>query len=141
MGRPGGSWSVGYATDVFNAPYSGLQQGDLDQAQFDVIRDVAAVSDASMLIRRDLYRGLGGVDPAMPPTSAAIDFCQRARLRGGRVVGVPSGVVRRGCGSCGTRPPNGCGPAFPRGCYPVSPTPSRPASSESGTRRSSSGFS
>src|SRR3972149_6014690 len=94
MGRPGGSWSVGYATDVFNAPYSGLQQGDLDQAQFDVIRDVAAVSDASMLIRRDLFRGLGGVDPTMPPTSAAIDFCQRARLRGGRVVVVPSSVVR-----------------------------------------------
>jgi len=86
--------SVGYATDVFNAPYSGLQQGDLDQAQFDVIRDVAAVSDASMLIRRDLFRGLGGVDPTMPPTSAAIDFCQRARLRGGRVVVVPSSVVR-----------------------------------------------
>ncbi|MEK7252843.1 MAG: hypothetical protein AAB198_06330, partial [Actinomycetota bacterium] len=86
--------SVGYATDVFNAPYSGLQEGELDQAQYDVIRDVAAVSDASMLIRRDLFRGLGGVDPTMPPTSAAIDFCQRARLRGGRVVVVPSSVVR-----------------------------------------------
>jgi hypothetical protein len=86
--------SVGYATDVFNAPFSGLEEGELDQAQFDVIRDVAAVSDTSMLIRRDLFRGLGGVDPAMPPTSAAIDFCQRARLRGGRVVVVPSSVVR-----------------------------------------------
>lgn len=86
--------SVGYATDVFDAPYSGLQPGELDQAQFDVIRDVAAVSDTSMLIRRDLFRGLGGVDPIMPPTSAAIDFCQRARLRGGRVVVVPSSVVR-----------------------------------------------
>lgn len=86
--------SVGYATDVFDAPYSGLQAGELDQEQFDVIRDVAAVSDTSMLIRRDLFRGLGGVDPLMPPTSAAIDFCQRARLRGGRVVVVPSSVVR-----------------------------------------------
>lgn len=86
--------SVGYATDVFDAPYSGLQPGELDQSQYDVIRDVAAVSDTSMLIRRDLFRGLGGVDPAMPPTSAAIDFCQRARLRGARVVVVPSSVVR-----------------------------------------------
>ena len=86
--------SVGYATDVFNAPYSGLQAEELDQAQYDVIRDVAAVSDTSMLIRRDLFRGLGGVDQRMPPTSAAIDFCQRARLRGGRVVVVPSSVVR-----------------------------------------------
>jgi len=86
--------SVGYATDVFDGPFTGLQAGELDQAQFDVIRDVAAVSDTSMLIRRDLFRGLGGVDPTMPPTSAAVDFCQRARLRGGRVVVIPSSVVR-----------------------------------------------
>ncbi len=86
--------SVGYATDVFDAPYSGLQAGELDQSQYDVIRDVAAVADTSMLIRRDLFRGLGGVDPIMPPTSAAVDFCQRARLRGGRIVVIPSSVVR-----------------------------------------------
>lgn len=86
--------SVGYATDVFDAPYTGLQSGELDQAQFDVIRDVASVADSSMLIRRDLYRGLGGVDRLMAPSSAAVDFCQRARLRGGRVVVVPSSVVR-----------------------------------------------
>ncbi|OFW67146.1 MAG: hypothetical protein A2Z12_03720 [Actinobacteria bacterium RBG_16_68_21] len=86
--------SVGYATDVFDAPYTGLQAGELDQAQFDVIRDVASVADTSMLIRRDLFRGLGGVDRLMEPSSAAVDFCQRARLRGGRVVVVPSSVVR-----------------------------------------------
>lgn len=85
--------SVGYSTDVFDAPYSGLQPGEQDQAQYDVIRDVAAVSDTSMLIRRDLFRGLGGIDLLMSPTSAAVDFCQRARLRGGRVVVVPSSVV------------------------------------------------
>jgi hypothetical protein len=86
--------SVGYATDVFDSPYTGLQAGELDQAQYDVIRDVAAVADASMLTRRDLFRGLGGVDPLMPPASAAVDFCQRARRWGGRIVVVPSSVVR-----------------------------------------------
>jgi len=85
--------SVGYATDVFGAPYSGLQSGELDQAQYDVIRDVAAVSGVSVLIRRDLYLGLGGIDRAMAPTAAAIDFCQRARLRGARVVTIPGSVV------------------------------------------------
>lgn len=85
--------SIGYATDVFGAPYSGLQEDELDQAQYDVIRDVAAVSGVSVLIRRDLYRGLGGIDPSMAPTAAAIDFCQRARLRGARVVVVPGAVV------------------------------------------------
>lgn len=85
--------SVGYATDVFDAPYSGLEPGELDQEQHDVIRDVAAVADTSMLVRRDLFRGLRGVDLRMAPTAAAIDFCQRARLRGGRIVVVPSSVV------------------------------------------------
>ena len=86
--------SVGYATDVFDAPYTGLLADELDQQQYDVIRDVAGVSGTSMLIRRDLFRGLGGLDPTMTLTSAAIDFCQRARLRGGRVVVIPSSVVR-----------------------------------------------
>jgi hypothetical protein len=85
--------SVGYATDVFDAPYSGLQPGELDQQQYDVIRDVAAVSTASVLVRVDLLRGLGGFDRSMGPTAASIDFCQRARLRGGRVVAVPSSEV------------------------------------------------
>jgi hypothetical protein len=85
--------SVGYGTDVFDAPYSGLQPGEVDQSQYDVIRDVAAVSGVSVLIRRDLYRGLGGIDSAMAPTAAAIDFCQRARLRGARVVVIPESVV------------------------------------------------
>ncbi|MBP1632155.1 MAG: putative glycosyltransferase [Acidobacteria bacterium] len=85
--------SVGYATDVFDAPYSGLQRGELDQQQYDVIRDVAAVSGVSMLVRLDLYRGLGGLDTSMAPMAAAVDFCQRARLRGARVVVVPSSEV------------------------------------------------
>jgi hypothetical protein len=85
--------SVGYATDVFDAPYSGLQAGELDQQQYDVIRDVAAVSSVSMLVRLDLYRGLGGLDYSMAPMAATVDFCQRARLRGARVVVVPSSEV------------------------------------------------
>ena len=85
--------SVGYATDVFDARYSGLQVGEVDQAQYDVIRDVASISGTSMLIRRDLLLGLDGVDAVMAPTSAAVDLCQRARLRGGRVVVIPSSEV------------------------------------------------
>ena len=85
--------SVGYATDAFAAPYSGLLPEEVDQEQYDVIRDVASISGVSVLIRRDLYLGLGGIDRSMAPTSAAIDFCQRARLRGARVVVIPGSVV------------------------------------------------
>ncbi len=82
--------SVGMATDAFQVPYSGLDPGELDQHQYEVVRDVATVSPASLLVRRDLLRGLGGLDPAMTPAAAVTDLCQRARLRGARVVVVPS---------------------------------------------------
>lgn len=85
--------SVGFATDVFETPYAGFDEDELDQGQYDVVRDVAAVSGQSTLVRMDLARGLGGPDVAMPPVAAAVDFCQRARLRGARVVVVPSSEV------------------------------------------------
>ena len=85
--------SVGIATDVFDVPYTGLDDHEVDHGQYDVVRDVAAVAGPSMLVRRDLARGLGGLDPLLEPESAAIDLCQRARLRGGRIVVVPSSEV------------------------------------------------
>jgi len=85
--------AVGIATDVFDVPYLGLDDDEIDAGQYDVVRDVAAVAGVSMLIRRDLARGVGGPDPKMPPEAAAIDLCQRARLRGARVVVVPSSEV------------------------------------------------
>ncbi len=85
--------SVGYATDVFETPYTGFDEDELDQGQYDVVRDVAAVGGQSTLMRMDLARGLGGPDTAMAPVAAAVDFCQRARLRGARVVAIPSSEV------------------------------------------------
>ena len=85
--------SVGVATDVFDTPYRGLDDGEIDAGQYDVVRDVAAVDVASMLIRRDIARGIGGLDPLLPPGAASIDVCQRARIVGGRVVVVPSSEV------------------------------------------------
>ena len=90
---PSALLSVGFATDVFDVAYTGLDSSERDQGQYDVVRDVAAVSGSSMLIRRDLARGLGGPDRLMSPQPAAIDLCQRARLRGSRVVVVPSSEV------------------------------------------------
>jgi hypothetical protein len=85
--------AIGIATDVFDTPYLGLEDDEIDAGQYDVVRDVAAVAGVSMLIRRDLARGVAGPDPLMPPEAAAIDLCQRARLRGARVVVVPSSEV------------------------------------------------
>ncbi len=85
--------SSGFATDVFETPYTGLDEDERDQGQYDVVRDVAAVAGQSTLIRMDLVRGLGGPDAAMAPYAAAVDLCQRARLRGARVIVVPSSEV------------------------------------------------
>lgn len=82
--------SIGGLTDVFGHPVSVLDDGELDLGQYDVIRDVAYVPSASLLVRRDLFRGLGGIDRMLAPESAGIDFAQRARLAGARVVVVPS---------------------------------------------------
>ena len=85
--------SVGSATDVFGEPYSGLDAGEIDLQQYDVVREVAFVRSASMLVRRDIAQGLGGLDPLLPPIAAGLDFSQRTRLAGGRVVSVPSSEV------------------------------------------------
>ncbi|NND04315.1 MAG: hypothetical protein HKN91_16170 [Acidimicrobiia bacterium] len=85
--------SVGLATDVFDVPYLGIDEDELDAGQYDVVRDVAALEADSLLIRRDLFKGLGGPDAALAPQASAIDLSQRARAFGARVVVVPSSEV------------------------------------------------
>ncbi|MDH4117825.1 MAG: hypothetical protein OEW30_10610 [Acidimicrobiia bacterium] len=85
--------SVGAATDVFGEPYSGLDPDEVDLEQYDVVRDVAFISGVSMLVRRDLIRGLRGLDMTLPPVAAGLDLSQRARIAGGRVMVAPSSEV------------------------------------------------
>ncbi len=92
--------AIGSATDVFGEPFSGLDDGEVDQQQYDVVREVSYVQPVSMLVRRDLARGLGSLDPLLPPSASGLDFSQRARLAGGRVIIVPSSEVYHQ-GKCG----------------------------------------
>ena len=92
--------SIGSATDVFGEPFSGLEEGEIDLQQYDVVREVAFVSSVSMLVRRDLAQGLGGLDPELRPGAAGLDFSQRVRLAGGRVIVIPSSEVYHQ-GKCG----------------------------------------
>ena len=85
--------SVGGATDMFGEIYLGIDPGEVDLEQYDVVRDVAFVSGVSFLARRDLLKGLGGIDPKLPPVAAGLDLSQRARLAGGRVMVAPSSEV------------------------------------------------
>ena len=96
--------SIGSATDVFGDPFSGLDEGEIDLQQYDVVREVAFVSSVSMLVRRDLAQGLRGLDDRLEPVAAGLDFSQRVRLAGGRVITVPSSEVyhQARCGQKGS---------------------------------------
>lgn len=82
-----GESMTGYGTSVR------LVEGELDQAQHDVQNDVLGVAASGMLVRRSVWTALGGFDPGLPSTDAALDFSIRARLAGHRVVVVPDAKV------------------------------------------------
>ncbi|MDQ1467674.1 MAG: hypothetical protein QOH10_2089, partial [Actinomycetota bacterium] len=85
---------VGMAIDHYGVPFSAIEPGEIDQEQHDGVRDVFFVSHATMLVRADLFRELGGFDVATAPGSDDIDLCWRARLVGARVLVAPEARVR-----------------------------------------------
>src|SRR6187455_1271637 len=85
---------VGMAIDHYGVPFSAIEPGEIDQEQHDGVRDVFFVSHATMLVRADLFRELGGFDVATAPGSDDIDLCWRARLVGARVLVAPAARVR-----------------------------------------------
>ena len=68
--------------------------GEADQGQYDRRTDVIAVSTTAMLVRRDVFDALDGLDPGLPHPADALDFGWRAQLAGHRVVVVPAARVR-----------------------------------------------
>lgn len=85
---------VGMAIDHYAVPFSAIEPGEIDQEQHDGVRDVFFISHATMLVRMDLFRELGGFDVGTAPGSDDVDLCWRARLVGARVLIVPAGRVR-----------------------------------------------
>ena len=86
---------VGRSIDQFGNPHTGIEPGELDQAQHDAVRDVFYVSDAAMFVRADLFHELGGFDASRFPGAEDIDFCWRARLAGARVLVAPEARVQQ----------------------------------------------
>ena len=83
------------SVDHYGVPFSAIEPGEIDQEQHDGVRDVFFVSHATMLVRADLFRELGGFDVAT-----------RARLRRHRPVLARRGSPARACSS---RPRAACG--------------------------------
>jgi len=72
-----------------------LVEDELDQAQYDTSPDVLAVAVDGALIRRTVWRDVGGLDPGLPSADAGLDLGVRVRLAGHRVVRVPAARVIR----------------------------------------------
>ncbi len=85
--------SVGMTTDVFGVDATTFVDTELDQGQYDVVRDVAAVRLVSALVRRDLAKGIGVGEGAIANEGTSLGFCNRARLAGARIVVAPSSIV------------------------------------------------
>jgi GT2 family glycosyltransferase len=84
---------AGVAIDRAGRRETGLDPSEFDQGQHDTIREVMAVSTAGMLVRRDVWDDLGGLDPAFGLFRDDVDFGWRAYARGHRVLIAPDAVV------------------------------------------------
>ncbi len=87
---------AGLTTTRLGRVLSFVEPGEPDQGQRDDVADTLAVPLSGMLVRRDVWARLAGLDPALDrsaPLDAAVDLCRRTWLAGNRVVVVPSAVL------------------------------------------------
>ncbi|MFI6881345.1 glycosyltransferase [Streptosporangium canum] len=84
---------VGVTVDRTGRRDTGLEAREFDQGQYDGVRDVLSVSTAGMLIRRDVWDEVGGLDPFLPLFRDDLDLCWRVRAAGHRVQNVTQAVA------------------------------------------------
>ena len=96
---------VGRSTDRFGHPITPLQDGELDQGQFDRVLEVLFVSSAAMLVSRACLDEVGAPDERLGSHHEDLDLCWRARVAGYRVLMTPLARARHlGAGASGRRP-------------------------------------
>jgi hypothetical protein len=70
-----------------------LAADELDQGQHDGAADVLGSDVRGILVRREAWRTLAGLDPALAGADEGLDLGVRARLAGGRVTLVPNARI------------------------------------------------
>jgi GT2 family glycosyltransferase len=85
---------IGQSADRFGYPYSPLEEGEIDQGQYDRIREVLFVSSCAMLVSRHTWGRIGPPDERLIRDQEDLDFCWRARVAGFRVLMTPRAVAR-----------------------------------------------
>lgn len=84
---------AGQTVAVSGVVTSPVSPGVLDQGQIEG-RSVLGASTCGLLVRRDVWDALGGLNPDVPPSMAGLDLCWRARAAGNDVVLEPTARLR-----------------------------------------------
>jgi GT2 family glycosyltransferase len=77
---------VGISMAGNGARWTGLEYREQDQGQHDFTKEVLAVSTAAMLVRRDAFEELGGLDPNLALFRDDVDLGWRAHVAGFGVI-------------------------------------------------------
>jgi hypothetical protein len=67
---------------------------ELDQGQYDHVREIDCACGAAMMVRREVFERVGLFDPSYFAYQEQVDFCERARKRGAKILFVPAAKVR-----------------------------------------------
>ena len=84
---------VGISIATNGARYTGLERAEQDQGQHDQIREVLSVSTAGMLVRRDIFERLGGLDINLALFRDDVDLGWRSAVAGYQAIVVPDAAV------------------------------------------------
>ncbi len=85
---------VGMSADKTGAVVERVQADEVDHGQHDAVRDVFVAPGGFTLIRADLFKELGGFDPAIVAMGEDLELSWRAQVAGSRVVVAPDARVR-----------------------------------------------
>jgi GT2 family glycosyltransferase len=85
---------VGESVDKTGVPAGLADRGELDQSQHDSVRDVFCAPGGCTLVRADLFKALGGLDPDIDLFGDDINLSWRVQVAGGRIVAAPAARVR-----------------------------------------------
>jgi GT2 family glycosyltransferase len=100
---------IGLSTDRFGYAYSPLEEGEVDQGQYDRIREVMFVSSCAMLVSRQVLNRVGLPDERLPSSQGDLDFCWRARIAGFRVLMTPQATAHHRAASAADEDPGASG--------------------------------
>ncbi|MGP8207241.1 MAG: glycosyltransferase [Acidimicrobiales bacterium] len=86
--------AVGMGADRVGVVNPLIEEGELDQGQHDVAREVFVAPAGAVLVRTDLWRALGGFSPSTGEPGEDLDLSWRAHVAGARVIVAPQARVR-----------------------------------------------